>query len=917
MRKFRVPARCVAALVAFFALSSTVLAQAAANFDLPAQPLADSLRAVAGETNTDILFDPTAVAKKTAPALRAKMTVNEALTRLLAGTGIKYEFVNEHTVVLVVPGETGAGAGKDRKSNAPSKHQADATSSTNGAAEAAPPSSQSVEPMPNPPSQPAESEGLQEILVTGTYLHGAAPITPVTTITQIEMLNQGYTRLSDVIENLPQNFRGGASSTENPMTGFGNGALNNFAFASGINLRGLGAGATLVLLNGRRLAPTALGGITDISSIPVSVIDRVEILTDGASALYGSDAVAGVVNIITKKDFSGFEVGARSSSIAEGKTPDYGGYVLGGSDWSSGGLVAAFDYEKDNPLRAINRSFSSNDVGGELLPHNEKSQLYLSLHNDFTDRLTLSADALASVRKYEGAASRFVSLVEDGQAHQYQIAAQLDYRLSNTWNATLVSSFSREQDHSDIAYYFSPSFIYAFSSPIGYNVGSVEPRIDGTLFSSPGGPVKLAAGAQFRWEGLNYSAGGEPLTTLTRHVDSVYGELLIPLVGAENAVPFVQRLRLDLSGRYDDYSDIGHSTNPKIGVEWVPIDGLTFHSSYARSFQAPTLYESSSILNFAEIATEPDPKKGPGGTSLVMVVDGTNPNLKPETAKSFNAGLTFAPSVLPGLKIDASYFHIDFDNQINRLINSFNFYGLLQQTAALGSFINLSPTPAEINAEFAVPGRTFYDYSGPVGSNLPQTQFTPPGPFQNNIAAIASMGYQNAGSVQIRGVDLSARYASPEFSLGRITADIEGTYFLRYAEQLTPTSQTLVVDNTFFNPLRLRAKADLGWEFQDFFANARINFSNAYGADFDANCVTQPNCSVSSWTTLDLALTYAPRATSGWIKGFRVTGSVSNLFNKDPPYVAPANTNTVPYGFDPVNGSPLLRAFGVVVTKRF
>ena len=270
------------------------------------------------------------------------------------------------------------------------------------------------------------------------------------------MVNQGYTTLAEVINQLPQNFKAGASEETNNLSQIGNGSANNYSFASGINLRGLGANATLVLLNGRRLAPTALGGVVDISLIPVSLIDHIEILTDGASALYGSDAVAGVVNIITKKDFSGLEVGGRVNSIGEGKTPNYGANALGGLSWDQGNLVVDFDYEKDNPLFARNRSFTENLLDPtSLLPKNEKESFYTSLQHAFTDNLSVSADVLVSQRKFDAGlvtpGSR--SFIRPAKATSTtDLCRWTTEGLSSNWRATIVERFSKEHDTNTLGY---------------------------------------------------------------------------------------------------------------------------------------------------------------------------------------------------------------------------------------------------------------------------------------------------------------------------------------------------------------------------------------------------------------------------------------------------------------------------------
>ena len=111
----------------------------------------------------------------------------------------------------------------------------------------------------------------------------------------------GELTLARVLRQLPQNVNGTNETYGSELNG-----SNNVTGASTVNLRGLGSESTLILVDGRRVGYSGLlGGVTDISSIPLSMVDRIEILLDGASAVYGSDAVGGVVNIITRKDYSG------------------------------------------------------------------------------------------------------------------------------------------------------------------------------------------------------------------------------------------------------------------------------------------------------------------------------------------------------------------------------------------------------------------------------------------------------------------------------------------------------------------------------------------------------------------------------------------------------------------------------------
>ena len=154
----------------------------------------------------------------------------------------------------------------------------------------------------------AEEEKLQRVEVTGSSLKriNAETASPVQVINAKQIENMGALTLLQVLDNLPA-ARPAQQDFRSMFTGSDGG--------SQANLRGLGAQGTLVLLNGRRLsfygAPAGFQTMfVNIDAIPAAAIERMEILTDGASAVYGSDAVAGVINVITKKSYQGLEARA-------------------------------------------------------------------------------------------------------------------------------------------------------------------------------------------------------------------------------------------------------------------------------------------------------------------------------------------------------------------------------------------------------------------------------------------------------------------------------------------------------------------------------------------------------------------------------------------------------------------------------
>lgn len=174
---------------------------------------------------------------------------------------------------------------------------------------------------------------LSEVVVTGTSIRGVAAETslPVEVVSAEEVARTGATSVQQLLNTLPAVSSLGSVS---PAQTTGNGS----AGITTVSLRGLGAQRTLVLINGERSAPYSGGSAVDISSLPVAAIERVEILKDGASAIYGSDAIAGVVNFILKKDYQGLEISAY------GGTPTKGG---GGSEEQASVFAGLGDIKSD------------------------------------------------------------------------------------------------------------------------------------------------------------------------------------------------------------------------------------------------------------------------------------------------------------------------------------------------------------------------------------------------------------------------------------------------------------------------------------------------------------------------------------------------------------------------------------------
>lgn len=278
------------------------------SIDIESQALPDALREFSDQTKLQLAYVATLAKDKQSPGTRGETLPDAALADILEGTELAYQYVNARTVAI---GARRAEAGEQ-------------DSAPGGRASASEPVllAQSEETEQDEPGSDsdASSDGaevsdardVEQIIVTGTRLARTPSQIAANLVTlDAGMLEAtGETSLDKALRTLPQNQLGASSTATYARLGgqHFNGATN-LSGASAINLRGLGSGATLVLVDGKRIGSSGLtGGVTDISGIPTASIERVEIMLDGASAIYGSDAVGGVVNIITRKDYEGAEL---------------------------------------------------------------------------------------------------------------------------------------------------------------------------------------------------------------------------------------------------------------------------------------------------------------------------------------------------------------------------------------------------------------------------------------------------------------------------------------------------------------------------------------------------------------------------------------------------------------------------------
>jgi iron complex outermembrane recepter protein len=216
---------------------------------------------------------------------------------------------------------------------------------------------------PAPANQ--EPTQMEKVVVTGSYIPTAenVGVAPVQTVTPVEIEQTGSADILFSLKKLNPGLTGGANlvGSVNNNWGIGGGLPAGESYISLNNL------PTLVLIDGRRVAASALssGQAVDINTIPVSMVERVEILQDGASVQYGSDAIGGVVNVITKKNFSGVEVGGRYAFTPEQESSEYRqyqAYFVAGTSTDNAKFVVGAQYYFNTPLLTLDRPTASASI---------------------------------------------------------------------------------------------------------------------------------------------------------------------------------------------------------------------------------------------------------------------------------------------------------------------------------------------------------------------------------------------------------------------------------------------------------------------------------------------------------------------------------------------------------------------------
>jgi len=478
-----------------------------------------------------------------------------------------------------------------------------------------------------------------------------------------------------------------------------------------------------------------------------------------------------------------------------------------------------------------------------------------------------------------------------------------------------------------------------FNSHVINGISQLRLQGQGELIDLPAGPVKLAFGGELYrisiFEYLSQAQNAGPASNasvyrnwhFSRNVQSAFVEALIPLVSEDMHVPFMHALNLDLSGRYDHYSDFGNTQNPKIALDWRVDDDLKLRANWSTSFVAPPVDELGADGTWNNTNYQPYPTNNisvpvnlfplvtqmgiPGCTAASVTcnisalqglhVTNGNPHQSPSRGHGWSMGFDYTPSYVPGLSVNFTYWA----TRINGGSTGPNI-SYISTTASLAPLMTFYPgcaTPAQISA---------------IAGNLPLTAAL--APCTQYIVDTLNSSWLN---LRAEGVDASVNYIIPTDSAGTFQIGDSVSTMTKFNESIGVGGAWYSVINTTgansFPTVALQMRGNAGWSLGGFNAQLFVNYTGGYRnwsspvnpikTDPTTNVPVGGGDPVKANVTLDLNLAYG--FNDGILGDDEVSLNVRNLLDSDPPFY---NSSA---GFDANVANPLGRVVTIGLQTRF
>lgn len=739
-----------------------------------------------------------------------------------------------------------------------------------------------------------ETEQTRSIVVTGTRIRGARVIGEVVALDREAIVEAGQIDLGEAIRSLPQNFSGG----QNPGVGFGAGLTNdNVNSASSPNLRGLGADATLTLLNGHRLPYNSAFEGVDISAIPVAAVERIEVVPDGASALYGSDAVGGVINVILRRDLDGI--------VASGQigTSTDGGYfrqqfdIVGGTTWEGGGALVAYDFANNAQISASQRDYASAlGSNATLFPEIQRHAVTFAAEQELSPGLSASLDGTYSRRRSsDSIVTDVLSISRDPTLEGYAFAPSIEIDFGAGWQGTLAGVYGRDLSRFRTTNTIPGSAPTTTTGQFLNELVSFDAGVEGPLVALPGGDARLAVGAGIRNNRLDFERTDPTLDTgfdQTRRARFAYAELYLPLISPRNRSPGLERVIVSAAVRHEDYSDLAGQTTPRIGISYSPLEDLTLRGTWSRSFKAPTLFQQ---FVFFDTVLLPAAAFGAGsGPETILLAVGGNPEVGPERARSLTLGFELQPSAVPGLTITATLYDIEYSDRVTEPIA-----GSIATAFAVPGFeslIDFMPGEELLNSLIAGTEFGLRNFAG--------APFDPA-----NVVALVDNRSTNVADWSVKGIDARIAWDRAFEGDRSIGADLTASW-LESSQRIVEGVPETQLSGTIFNPPEFRIRGSVRARLGRLRLSGAVNYIDGLA---DRRFAEEQR--LSPQATLDLGFTYAIVPGDGRDPDLELSVTAQNILDVEPEVIGQTFPTDTPY--DSTNFSPIGRFVALGVRTRF
>ncbi len=511
---------------------------------------------------------------------------------------------------------------------------------------------------------------------------------------------------------------------------------------------------------------------------------------------------------------------------------------------------------------------AANGLSGDLLFSYRATELGPRQNTTTTDtqRYVLGVEGQAAGWDYNAAAvySANQQEVEYGGSYVYQskIIPALRSGLINPWGPSGPEGQALLQS---TVYKGTPQTADGSTSLISA-VASRE------VITLPAGPLAVAVGAEARIERLSYDWDPAVLTgdsPVGEQLKAISGDRTVYALFAELNVPIARGLDAQLAVRFDDYSDFGSTTNPKVALRWQPLRALLLRGSWGEGFRAPPLYSlSEPTIDGGVAAPIEDPIRCPITGSVddcfatVPFTSGGNPNLQPETSTQWNVGVVWEP--VRGLSLGVDYWNIEQQGTISAL-DPFNS-------------INYARFPARV-------------IRGPIDPATP----TLPGPIIGFDASLI-----NLGTTQTSGIDVSINWNAPTTEVGNFRIGLQGTYVLQFDTQIDGVNYvSLLGDAADGAPVpRWRSALTVDWTLGPWGATLAQIYASGY--DEPLPFPAEGTRNVGAVSTWDLQIRYAGFA------DWQIAAGIRNLLDEEPPF---SLTSQFPVRLQPGRGKPAWTGF--------